>query len=118
MSNVGDVIKQYYAGWKEGRPNRSLFTEDFSFKGPMMECNSLDEFIAMAEQMGPGVDEVEVKAEFINGNQACTIIDFVTSAPLKASTPVAEWFTFDKNRIKRIEIFYDARPWAEVVPQE
>lgn len=118
MPSQSKTIQTYYEGWlsKSGNMDKSIFADNFKFKGPMGTIEDIDAFHDIVKKMAPGVSNIVVRAQFTNDlSQVCTIIDFITEAPIKATTSCAEIFTLENDKIKNIELIYDSLPWAGVM---
>ncbi len=55
MSNI-DIVRGYFETFFAGRARhsevRSLLTDDFRFRGPLMSANSADEYVAQLTSLG------------------------------------------------------------------
>ena len=114
-----DTLKAYYESVQNGSLDPNLFTEDFAFEGPLMQCHSRDEFMGMMQQMAGAfkIDHIEWIARFTNdNNQACAMYDMTTTKPIEGVTRCAETFTFEGNQIKKIQLVFDARAWEKAMP--
>ena len=113
-----ETIQKYYQGWlsKNGNMDKSIFADNFRFKGPMGVIENIDTFLDIVKNMAPGVSNIVTRAQFSNDQaQICIIMDFITEAPIKATTSCAEIFTLEKDKIMNIELIYDSLPWAGVM---
>lgn len=119
MSDKCAVLKKYYEGWQTGQFDETIFADNFTFNGPIAKAGDKASFLAMVKEMGDmvTVENIEFKARFMNddGDKACALYNFVTSKPIKASTPCSEYFTLEDGKITGIELIYDAREWEKAM---
>jgi hypothetical protein len=59
---------------------------------------------------------IEVKGLVVDGDDAGLFHDLVTGTPI-GRTPGAEWLRLRGDEIAAIDVFFDARPWAEFMSQ-
>lgn len=121
MSQALQLFQQYYQNFQSGEFDRNLFTDDFTFTGPLARCGSPEEFQEMFKQMKESftIDNLDFKGQFFSddGSSAVAIFDFITSKPIQATTRTAEFFTFRDGKISSINLIYDARDWEAVMQQ-
>jgi len=83
---------------------------DVHFKGPMQELNGRDAVLASATRIFPLLEKLNVRAQFISGDQAMFVYDFVCHEPIGLCR-TAELVRFQDNLIRETELFFDARPF-------
>jgi len=92
----------------------ALLAPDLKFKGPAMTRTSAQEVLAALKRLGVIHLRNEVKRIFVDGDDVCVIYDFVTDTTAGA-LPTIEWLTFEGNRIRAINLYYDRQPWQTVM---
>jgi hypothetical protein len=116
-----DLIKKYYDVWENSKINaaidRSIFSRNFKFTGPLMQFNNLDDFLNAVQQFARGIEKVEVNDCFVEEDKACSFITVTTIAPFKGKTIIAELFTIKDGQISDITAIYDAREWEKAMQQ-
>jgi ketosteroid isomerase-like protein len=114
MSNV-DVIRSYFNRFFSGRVRhsevRSLLTDDFTYRDPLMSADSADEYVDQLTALG---DEMEVRSdvrELVGGGDVvAALVDFHGPAGIIV---YAQWFTMREGKIARLETVYDPRPFLD-----
>lgn len=112
MSNV-DIVRSYFETFFSGEARhsevRSLLTDDFRFRGPLMTADSADDYVAQLTSLG---DEMELHADVRklvgDGDVVAALVDF--QGPAGPMT-YAQWFTLRDGRFSSLEVVYDPRPF-------
>ena len=115
MSNV-DIVRGYFEKFFSGVARhsdvRSLLTDDFSFRDPLMSADSAEDYVQQLIALG---DELELHAEVRHligdGNEVAALVDLQgPSGP----TTYAQWFTMREGRIAELEVVYDPRAFLNM----
>jgi hypothetical protein len=80
------------------------------FKGPMQEFQGRDAYLTATKRVFPLLEKLDVRAQFISGDRALLVYDFVCRDPIGVSR-TAEMVRFDGELIRETELFFDARPF-------
>lgn len=80
------------------------------FKGPMQELNGRDAVLASAKRIFPILERMDIRGQFVNGDHAVFIYDFVCRQPIGVCR-TAELVRFDAGLVSDTELFFDARPF-------
>ena len=111
-----DDVAAHCASWIDawvrkdlGAIGRHLHPE-MEFVGPMARLRGSDAFVASTARILNVLERFEPRATFVAGSRAMLAYDFVCRPPI-GNVPTAELAEFEGGRIRRIEIFYDARPF-------
>ena len=119
MMTVSEPLQPYYDAWLYADFDRALFTDDFSYSDPLIQCESVDEFMELTELLSNvvEVDKIEIVHEFFNEttHTACVVFDFVTSRPQALTTRIAEVIEINDGKIRSAARYYDPRGWVEVM---
>jgi ketosteroid isomerase-like protein len=83
---------------------------DVQFLGPMNEVSGKEAVLQSTKRVLPMLQGVKVRSQFASGDQALFTYDFVCAEPINVCR-TAELMTFEDGLIRRIELFYDARPF-------
>lgn len=104
---------KYFDHWskKEYQASAKYLAENLSFKGPIDTFNNSKDYLRALDRLAPIVVEVKMKKTFVDGNDACFLYDLVTSTPA-GTVPCAEWIHSEQGKVKSIQVFFDARPFA------
>ena len=86
---------------------------DVHFKGPMQELNGREAVLASSKRMFPLLDRLDVRAQFVAGDRAMFVYDFVCRDPIGVCR-TAELVRFQDGLIRDIELFFDARPFEAI----
>jgi hypothetical protein len=107
-----EAVNTYYESWRRGgRFCPSVFSIPFLFNGPFNRYDHPLDFIAMAEQLGRTIRDIEIVKQFIDGDHVCSIVNLVTTVQ-RSVIPCAEWIQLKEGRIAVISVFTDARRLA------
>lgn len=109
----GETALKYFQYWskKEYQASATLLDEHLSFKGPIDMFDNAKDYISSINRLGQIVREVRTKQTFVEGKDVCVIYDLVTNTPA-GTVPCAEWIRADGGKVKAIQVFFDARPFA------
>ncbi len=107
--------ESYLAAWKNKDIDAiaSFLDPDVHFKGPMTEVDGAGAVLAGAQRMLPMLRDLQIRSKFASGNQAIFTYDFICQEPIGVCR-TAELMTFENDRIKSIELFFDARPFEKL----
>jgi hypothetical protein len=92
-------------------PTRRAILDDLSFHGPIDSFDNADDYLASIQQLFGIVRGVQPQKVFVDGQDACTIYDLITSTPA-GTAPLGEWVTVRGDKIAAIRVFFDARPFV------
>ena len=95
----------------------ALLADDYKFKNPMVELNSKNEFIALAQEIGAVLTGINVIGSAENGDWVATFYEFKSSIPGVESNIASEWFRLENGMIKESRLIYDASKWRKVYAQ-
>jgi SnoaL-like protein len=92
-----------------------LLQPNLHFKGPLGERDGRDQFVSGLERLLPmwRLQKINVRGRFQSGNQVVLIYDFVCAEPL-GMCRIAEFLSFEGEKIKDIELFLDPRPFEKL----
>ncbi len=120
MTEVEDSVEsssepamKYFNHWskKEYQASARYLDENLSFKGPIDTFNNSKDYLQAISRLAPIVVEVRKKRTFVSGKDACFVYDLVTNT-LAGTVPCAEWIHSEHGKVKSIQVFFDARPFA------
>lgn len=83
---------------------------DVRFKGPMQEFQGRDAYLTATKRVFPVLEKLDFRAQFISGDRAMLVYDFVCRDPIGVSR-TAEMVRFEGELIREAELFFDARPF-------
>jgi hypothetical protein len=83
---------------------------DVHFLGPMLDTQGRDAFLRSSERIFLMLERIVLRGTFIAGEQAMFAYDFICRPPI-GLVRTGELVDFDGVLIRRIELFYDARPF-------
>ena len=96
------------------RAREYLSNEHFTFRGPIANFDSADQFIADSSRVASILEGIEWRKTFVDGDQVCDILTFVTRFSVLTRTTVVHWATVEKGKISSIDVFFDARGYTKL----
>ena len=117
--NVKEIVALYYNAWqhKHGDLSEVPLANDFQFSGPVASFDSADGYRAMAKEAGRAVTSFDVRRQFVDGNQVCSIIDWEMAIPGIGRMTSAELLEIEDGVIVRGELIYDAEALRRAMAQ-
>ena len=102
------AVDAYYAAWMRGDGDFSAvpLAADLTYTGPVANIAGADAFRQMTSQAAPPVTRFAIRHQYIDGETACTIIDWEMALPVAPMT-AAEILTVRDGRIIHGENIYD-----------
>ena len=112
-NNPRDVVERYQKalGSKDFKGARALLSDDLEFVGPIDTFHRADDYLAAIQQLSAIIQRIEPRKTFVDGQDVCFIYNMVTNTPA-GTAPVVEWYRVAGDRIKAIDVFFDARPFV------
>jgi len=106
---VEQIVSTYYDAWKSRTGDFSSvpFSDDFEFRGPVASFDNAAAYREMASRAGALVTAFDVRHQFIEGDRACSIIDWEMALPVAPMT-AAEILEVADGELVRGELIYDA----------
>jgi ketosteroid isomerase-like protein len=114
MENAGTILRKYYQAVqrRDMQAARALLADDMEFVGLFETYPNADAYIATFTRLMKIVTRLEVKAIIGEGDDAAIFMEMVTTAPVEATTLVAEWHQTRNGKIVRARSVFDGRPFA------
>jgi hypothetical protein len=108
-----DVALKYFDHWarKEYDASARYLDENLSFTGPIDKFNNAHDYVESIRRLAQIVTRVHKRKTFVDGNDCCFVYDLATNTPA-GTVPCAEWIHIENGKVKSIEVFFDARPFA------
>jgi SnoaL-like domain len=95
---------------------RACLDDRLSFSGPFEKLDRPEPYLASLKRLHPIVERVDMKHVFVDGNDVCLWYDLVTNSPAGTAL-VVEWHHVDGDKIRSIQVVFDARPFAPMFAQ-
>ena len=89
---------------------RAVIHPELHFRTPLLEVWGREPFIFACEQVIARTHGLVLKAKFAAGNQAMFTYDLLFVEPI-GPVRTANLMTFEDDKIRDVELFYDARPF-------
>jgi len=108
-----EAALKYFEHWskKEYDESALYLDEKLSFTGPIDKFNNAQDYLQSIRRLATIVTGVHTKKTFIEGNDVCFVYDLATNTPA-GTVPCAEWIHAENGKVKSIQVFFDARPFA------
>jgi hypothetical protein len=114
-----DVFRSYLERFTSGDADGAakLLADEFSFVGPMLQASSKEEFLAGSAALGPIVRGCEIRRQWVDGEEVCSIYDFKIETPAGAgSIPMAEWSVVRGGKLVSSRLLFDTAEMAALMP--
>jgi ketosteroid isomerase-like protein len=111
-ASIESRCKSYLEAWsrKDLEGVTAHIHPDVHFKAPMQEFEGRDAYVTATTRVFPLLERLDVRGQFISGDRAVLIYDFVCRPPIDVSR-TAEMVRFQDGLIRETELFFDARPF-------
>lgn len=87
---------------------RQLLADDgFHYESPVVRLDSADAFAQFVTMSGGILQRIERRHCFVDGDDICHWLVFVTQLSERLSTPAVQWTRVAGGRIQSIEIMFD-----------
>lgn len=83
------------------------------FRSPLVESSTREEFLTAIRKLLANLKTVTIKSRFASENQAIFTYEMDFGPPIGTSR-AANLMTFEGDKIKEIELFFDARPFEKL----
>ena len=113
MSNAQQIIADYQRALGAGdmAAARRHLHDDLAFHGPIDAFTAPEPYLAALEKLHPIIQRIDMKKQFVDGNDVCLLYDMVTNTPAGTAF-IAEWYHVKGAKIASIRTVFDARPFA------
>ena len=114
-ANVLEIGEAYLnaLGTRDINKITSLVDPNIWFKMPMAEVFNRNDFIMAVRRMQANLRELNILHKFSSGNTAMFIYDVTFNDPVGV-VRAASLMTIEGDKIKEIEIIFDARPFERI----
>lgn len=114
-----ETVALYYEAWqhKHGDFDDVPLADDFKFTGPVASFDTAAGYRAMAREAGKAVTSFNVRRQFVDGNQVCSIVDVEMAIPGVEPMTSAELLEVEDGVIVRGELIYDAESLRRAMAQ-
>jgi hypothetical protein len=114
-ASTADLVEAYVTIWEhkdlEGIGRR--LHPDVRLVGPSLDLEGRQAVIDSIAAVLPLVRQYKVRSTFASDGSAMLAYDFVCDGPIGLCR-TAELLTFEDGLVRSIELFYDARPFAQL----
>jgi ketosteroid isomerase-like protein len=107
-----DVANAYLDAIATGdfaRARACLADKAFSNRSPISTFDDADAFIADISRVGAILERMELRKVFVDRDEVCVIVNYVTHMQRRQVTPVVHWMRVVDGKIASIETIFDAR---------
>ena len=119
-SQASEVVEQYLDAFYRGdfESAQALLADDLSFKGPFVEVDGGDQFLASAEGLRRIVKGHRTVRQWHDGEEISTLYEMKLETPAgKGSVLVSEWNTVRGSKIVSATLVFDTAEFRKLVPQ-
>ena len=116
MGKSREIVEHFFGAMHggDGPGARKLLKDDLDFSGPFDKFNKADDYIAALAALGSIVKGANLHKIFEDGDDVAVFYDLVTDSPA-GTAPIAEWHHVEGDKIARIQVIFDARPFAAMM---
>jgi len=107
-----EIVERYHAAWAERdlEGARRFLHDDLSFQGPIDTFDNADDYVAALHRLAAVVEGTEVRGVVAEGDDVVVLLELKTA--IAGAAPVAEWYRVRDGKITRVQVYFDARPFA------
>jgi len=119
MTNT-EIVQTFLSGFNDPakiHQSLALLAEDYQFQNPMVQLNSKEAFIGLAQEMGQVLTGVDIIRITENEEWVTVLYEFKSSLPGLERNIGTEWFRVEDGVIKASHLIYDASKWREFYAQ-
>ncbi len=112
-----DVVNDFLDAVETGdmeRASECLSSDSFSYVGPIDRFERAEDLIEDLSRLGTILKCIERRRVFVDGDEVCVIVTYVTTVDDIANTRAAHWVRVENGRIVSIEGFLDTRNFARM----
>lgn len=110
-----EYLDRFTAGDIDGAAE--LLADDFSFHGPILQAESKAAFLEGASGLGPFVRGNEMRRQWSDGDEVCSVYDFKMETPAGAgSITMAEWATVRDGKLASARVVFDTAAMRALMP--
>ena len=106
------IVRTYLDSFFSPTPDfvkiRALLTDDFTFRGPLIEAASADEYVAKLQSLEAGHFKADIVSIINDFQQVAVLYDLITPF---GKYPTVEWFWIKADKIAAIRLLNDPRPF-------
>lgn len=98
---------------------RGFLADDrFRQRSPIGAFEDADAYVADISRIGAILEGIERRRTFVDGDEVCLVVNYITRMDGRQVTPVVYWMRVDSGKICSIETFFDARGYDEMYPDD
>ena len=115
-----EIVRKFLNGFNHSaqiQESFDLLDSNYTFKNPMLELNSKQEFISLAKELATVLTGVNLIHTAENGDWVATFYEFKSTIPGLESNIASEWFRIEHKSIKESHLIYDATFWRKIYEQ-
>jgi hypothetical protein len=115
MPDAIAIVNEYLAAFYSGdfARARGLVADEFQFKGPFVEAANRDAFFDSAARLAPIVRGHEVRHQWSDGRDVCTIFDMRLGG---GSVTTCEWHTVGGSLLVQARVILDTNAFRALMP--
>src|SRR4051812_3321336 len=117
MSKPQEIVADFFRAIAERdfeQVRLCLSDGGFVSRSPVSTFDNADAFINDIARVGPILEGVQTRKMFVDGNDVCAIVDYITRMDQRQVTPVVHLMRVEGDKIASVETFFDARAYAEM----
>ena len=100
------------------RARHFLADDRFYQRSPIGTFEDADAYVADISRVGAILEGIERRRTFVDGDEVCLMVNYITRMDGRQVTPVVYWMRVDGDKICSIETFFDARGYDEMYPDD
>jgi hypothetical protein len=93
---------------------RYLADVHFHYRSPISGFDNADAFIADVSRIGAILEKIVRRKTFVEGDEVCSILDFVTRLSGPETTAVVQVARVEAGKIVDLEVLFDASRYREL----
>jgi len=110
--SIEEVSKAYIDAWarKDLDGIAAHVHPQVHFRSPNADTTGRAAYVAAVARMLPLLEGIDVRAQFVSGDSAMFVYDFICRAPIGICR-TAELLRFEDGLVRESEVFFDPRPF-------
>ena len=121
MGRNADVVRSFFDAFASGEIEvaRDLVSDEFSFRGPMLQTDGKEAFFEGSAGLGPMVRGINLLQQWEDGDDVCSIYEFGLETPAgSGDVLMSEWHTVRDGKLASSRLIFNTAEFEALMPAE